>query len=502
MNVCDSMIGDARAAMATLCLALLACTLAGCEVGPNYHPPHTAVARTWNAPMPMPTTQSTVLPSTQRSITVEQPLHEVQWWRSFHDPELDSLIQRGVEANLDVRSAEYRILEARAQRGATASQLYPQVDSTGSYSRSHAQGQRTNGHFDHSFDFWQAGLDASWELDLFGGIKRSVEAADANIGVTIESRRDVLVTLLSEVALNYIQLRGYQQEITIARNNLTAQERTAQVTRRKQLGGFDDALDVANAQADVASTASALPVLETAAEQSIYAISVLLAQEPDALADELHTDKPIPTTPPEIPIGLPSDLLKRRPDIRVAERQLAAATANIGAVTAQLFPSFSLTGSLGLQNSQFQPLFNASSRYWSIGPSVSWPIFDAGRIRANIDIQNAVQMQALLTYQKAVLTALQEVKNALIAYAKEQVHRKALADAVAANRRAVDISTRLYSVGNTDFLNVLNAQRSLFASEDALVQSQSAVSTDLVALYKALGGGWEAEEPQSGDPLK
>jgi multidrug efflux system outer membrane protein len=474
---------------------VLCMIIAGCEVGPNYKPPHTRTSAGWNAPTPEPTTQSTVLPTTQRSITVEEPLAVAQWWTAFHDPELDSLINRSVWANLDVKAALYRILQARGQRGATAWQLYPEVGSIGTYSRNHSEGAANGGKFDHSFDFWQAGLDASWELDIFGGVRRSVEAADANIGFAIEDRRDVLVTLLSEVALNYIELRGYQQEIAIARDNLSAQERTAAVTRRKQLGGFAASLDVANAEADVATTASQLPVLETAAEQSIYAISVLLAQEPDALESELAADKPIPTTPPEVPIGLPSDLLKRRPDIRRAERQLAAATANIGAVTAQLFPNFSLTGSLGLQNPQFQPLFNASSRYWSIGPSVSWPIFDAGRIRANINIQDALQMQALLAYQKAVLTALQDVKNSLIAYAKEQVHRKALSDAVAANRRAVDVSTRLYSEGLTDFLNVLNAERSLFASEDALVQSDRAVSTDLVSLYKALGGGWEIGEP-------
>jgi len=483
-----------------LVFVLLTAMITGCEVGPNYHAPNTRVSKGWNAPTPEPTTQSTVLPTTQRSVTVEEPLAVAQWWTAFHDPELDSLIHRGVQANLDVRAAEYRILQARAQRGATASELFPQVSSAGSYSRSHSQGSAetpgaNSGHFDHSNDFWQAGLDATWEMDIFGGVRRSVEAADANVGFAVEDRRDVLVTLLSEIALDYIELRGFQQEIVIARNNLDAQEHTAAVTRRRLLGGFVTALDVANAEADVASTASQLPVLETSAEQSIYAISVLLAQEPDSLAQELETDKPIPTTPPEIPIGLPSDLLKRRPDIRRAERQLAAATANIGAVTAQLFPDFSLTGSLGLQNPQFKPLFNASSRYWNIGPSVSWPILDFGQVRANIDIQNSLQMQALLAYQTAVLTALQDVKNSLIAYAKEQVHRKALSDAVAANRRAVDISLRLYAVGSTDFLNVLNAQRSLFGSEDALVQSDRAVSTDLVSLYKALGGGWEAAEP-------
>jgi NodT family efflux transporter outer membrane factor (OMF) lipoprotein len=475
--------------------ALAGSLLAGCEVGPDYHPPHTRVSSHWNPPSPEPTTRSTKLPEEQRSYAIESPARLEQWWTSFNDPELNSLIERGVKANLDVRAAQYRILQARGNRGATVAQLFPQANATGEYNRNHSAGTRTNHHFDDSFDFWQAGLDATWEMDLFGGIRRSVEASDAQIGFAIEDRRDVLVTLISEIALDYVQLRGYQREIMIARDNLAAQEKTAAVTRRRQLGGLVAALDVAQADSDVATTASALPPLETAAQQTIYALSVLLAEEPDALQAELESEKPIPATPPEIPIGLPSDLLRRRPDIRRAERNLAAATANIGVTTAQLFPTFSLTGSLGLQNGQFQPLFNASSRYWSIGPSVSWPILDFGRIRSEIDVQNALQMQALVGYQKAVLTALQDVKNALVAYTKEHVHRKALADAVDANQRQVDISSRLYTVGATNFLDVLTAERSLFASQDALVQSETAVSTDLVALYKALGGGWEIGEP-------
>ena len=251
---------------------LLLLTTIGCEVGPNYHAPNTRVSRSWNAPSPQPTTQATVLPTTQRSITVEEPLEVEQWWTAFHDPELDSLIHRGVAANLDVRAALYRIVQARAQRGATASQLFPQASSAGSYSRDHSEGAVRDGHFDNSFDFWQAGLDASWELDIFGGVRRSVESANASVGYAIEDRRDVMVTLLSEIALNYIELRGYQQEIAIARNNLTAQERTESVTRRKQLGGFAASLDVANAEADVATTASELPVFETDVEQSIYAL--------------------------------------------------------------------------------------------------------------------------------------------------------------------------------------------------------------------------------------
>jgi NodT family efflux transporter outer membrane factor (OMF) lipoprotein len=215
-----------------------------------------------------------------------------------------------------------------------------------------------------------------------------------------------------------------------------------------------------------------------------------------ALSDELSPPKPIPQAPPTVPVGVPSELLRRRPDIRRAERQLAASVARVGSATADLFPRFSLTGSLGLQSSKFTNLMEWGSRFWSIGPSVSWPIFDAGRIRGNIAVQNAREEQAVATYEQSVLTALQEVEDALVSYAKEEARRRQLADAADANRRAVDLANQLYAAGRTDFLSVLQAQRDLFASQDALIQSTSTVSTNLVALYKALGGGWEVSTPQ------
>jgi NodT family efflux transporter outer membrane factor (OMF) lipoprotein len=254
-------------------------------------------------------------------------------------------------------------------------------------------------------------------------------------------------------------------------------------------------LDVANADAQVATTESQLPALETAARQAMYNLAVLLGQEPTALLAELappEEDVKVPPTPSEVPVGLPSDLLRRRPDIRRADANLHAATARIGVATADLFPRFSLTGSFGTQGQKASSLFNWDSRSWSFGPSVSWPLFDAGRIRSNIAVQNAVQEQALLAYRAVILTALRDVESALVAYDKEQQRRTLLADAVAANRRAVELSTILYTQGLTDFLNVLNAQRSLFVSEDALVRSDVTVAQNLVALYKALGGGWES----------
>src|SRR5207244_2363304 len=294
-------------------------------------------------------------------------------------------------------------------------------------------------------DLFQAGLDAVWELDIFGGIRRNVESANANIQAAQEGLRDAQVSLAAEVALNYVQLRGFQQQIAIAQNNLKAQQHTAEITRQRFAAGFVSGLDVATATAQVATTAAQIPVLETSARQAIYALSVLLARPPAALLQELSTTQPIPITPPEVPVGLPSDLLRRRPDIHQAEAQIHVATAQIGVATADLFPKFSLTGSLSYQNNVLQNLFTGASRAWSFGPAVTWPIFQGGSIQANIRVQEALRDQAFITYQKTVLTALQEVENTLIAFAKEWEHYKALNDAVVANRKAVDLSTQLYT---------------------------------------------------------
>jgi NodT family efflux transporter outer membrane factor (OMF) lipoprotein len=338
---------------------------------------------------------------------------------------------------------------------------------------------------------FKTGLDAAWELDLFGGTRRNIEAAQADVQASIEDRRDVLVTLASEVALNYVQLRGYQQEITIAQNNLKAQQQSADVVHKRYEGGFVSALDVANADAQVATMLSQIPVLETSAQQAIYNISVLLGQEPAFLLEELSPASSIPVTPPEVPTGLPSEMLRRRPDIRRAEAQIHSATALIGVAAADLFPKFNLAGSVSVQADRPGNL-RWPQRTWSFGPSADWQIFNAGRVWSNIEVQKALQQQAMLNYQKTVLTAFQDVENALVAYDKEQQRNKSLIDAVTANRKAVELSTELYTEGQTEFLSVLDAQRSLYSSEDALVQSIRNLSTDLISLYKALGGGWDS----------
>jgi NodT family efflux transporter outer membrane factor (OMF) lipoprotein len=340
-------------------------------------------------------------------------------------------------------------------------------------------------------------LDAAWELDVFGGVRRNVEAAKSDVQAAVEDQRDVLVTLCGEVAINYVELRGYQQEIVISQNNLKAQQHTADLTRQRFNSGLVSALDVANGDAQVGTTASQIPVLETSAMQTIYNLSVLLGLEPTALLAELSPTFAIPPAPPVLPAELPSDLLRRRPDIRKAEAKIHAATARIGVATADLFPKFNLAGSAGYQtNTSFSGMINSQNSFWSMGPSVNWQIFNAGSVKANIEVQKALTEQAGLAYQSTVLTALKDVENALIAYSKEQQRNKSIQDTVAANRKAVDLATQLYAQGQTEFLSVLDAQRSLYASEDSLVQSTRNLSTDTVSLYKALGGGWD-DEPNS-----
>ena len=270
-------------------------------------------------------------------------------------------------------------------------------------------------------ELFQVGLDASWEMDIFGGTRRNIEAAGADLKASVEDRRDVLMTLVGDVGNNYLSLRGFQQQLAVARKNLEAQRKTAGIIRSRFEAGTVSRLDLVNADAQVATTAATIPLFESSARAAIYSLGVLLGREPAALEKDLIKEGPIPPVPPEVPVGLPSDLIRRRPDIRRSEAQLHAATARIGVATADLFPKFSLTGSLGFSSNDLTKLGNlANSKFWSFGPSVNWPIFAGGRLWWNVKVQDALAEQALLTYQKAVLTALKEVETALVAYAKEQ----------------------------------------------------------------------------------
>jgi multidrug efflux system outer membrane protein len=470
--------------------------LSGCTVGPDYHPQQPTTPDHFGA---------TTRPATEH-------VDFAKWWTTFNDPQLNSLIDRAVVGNLDLKIAAARIREARAQRGIVAADGLPSVNSNASYRRTRTSenafdipgrtgssaGGSNNaaqqfGVFNapgSTTDLYQAGFDASWEIDVFGGIRREIEAADADIGSQIEAQRDTLVTLLAEVARNYLELRGYQQQIEIAKRNVKIQQDAAEVAQSKARLAGGSELDVARAQALVASTQSQVPTLEVLRDQAAHRLGVLLGQEPRALVAELEKVQPIAKGPPEVPPGLPSDLLNRRPDVRRAERDLAAATARIGVATADLYPKFSITAALGLQSEHVKHLADWSSHFWNIAPGVTWNIFDAGRIRSNIQVQDERERQAMLKYESSVLTALEDVENALTAYAKEQSRRQLLQESVDKSRRAVELATTLYQGGARDFLNVIDAQRALSIAEDQLVQSDRLIGTDLVALYKALGGGW------------
>jgi multidrug efflux system outer membrane protein len=463
----------------------LAFCVAGCMVGPNYQPPR--------APNVPPAWAGVTEPrAAAPSVATPGPPRVTAWWRTFNDPQLTALVDEALAANLDVQLAGARLRQARAARGIAAGGLWPTLDTSASYQRARLSVGSTSA-FQEEQNVYQTGFDAAWELDLFGGIRRNVEAATATIQAAQAGLHDAQVSLTAEVALNYVQLRGFQQQIVIAQQNLQAQQHTADITRQRLQAGFVSRLDVANAEAQVATTQAQIPGLETSARQAIYALSVLLARPPADLLHELADTQPLPVTPPVIPVGLPSDLLRRRPDIQQAEAQVHAATAQIGVATADLFPKFSLTGAVSWQSNLLQNWFSKANVSSSLGPTMQWAIFQGGSVVSNIHLQEALRDQSFLTYQKTVLTAFQDVENALIAFANEWKHRQALTDAVTANRQAVSLATLLYTEGQTDFLSLLDAQRSLYVSEDALVQSTSTTATDLIALYKALGGGWETE---------
>ncbi|MDD3813175.1 MAG: efflux transporter outer membrane subunit [Desulfocapsaceae bacterium] len=466
-----------------LCLCLL--LLSSCMLGPEFQRPEAKVSSQWLGQEP----------PAQIADAAEQEL--AQWWKIFNDPILTSLIERAMQANLDLQMAKSRIRQARATLGIAGADLGPAVDTTASFRRSQTP-ESGNNSASTTSNLYKMGFDAGWEIDLFGGLRRGIEATGADLDAAIEDRRDLLVSMSAEVASNYLNLRSLQERLSIARQNLTAQDHSVDLTRQLFTTGFVSKLDVVRAEALAATTAGQIPLLEAQIRQTIYALSLLLGGEPSTLLAELTSKVPLPVALATVPLGLPSDLLLRRPDIRRGEAKIHAATARIGVARADLFPKFTITGSLGLQNNTFSSTFNQASSFWSLGPTLNWPLFDMGRRRANLELQEAVQEEQLMAYQQTVLNALREVESALIASTKEEEHRQALTRAVTANRTAVELATALYRSGENDFLSVLDAQRSLYVAEDTLAQSNHMVSTNLIALFKALGGGWQAKSTSQG----
>jgi outer membrane protein, multidrug efflux system len=463
---------------------LLAALVAGCTVGPDYHPPAIKAPAQWSSPLPGGETNGSAAVAA--------------WWKNFNDPELDSLIERAVKSNPGLKMAMARVREARAQYRLTSADFWPTVGASGSYERQlQSKNQPIIGALPlpasvpFEYNLYQAGFDASWEIDVFGGKRRATEAAKAEVASAEFGRRDTFVTLLGEVARNYVEARAYQRRLTIAQQDITAQEEDLAITQDRFKHGLASDLDAQESATLLATTRAEVPSLESSLQISIHRLGVLLGQPPGALEMELSSAAPIPAAPPEVPVGLPSELLLRRPDVQQAERQLAAATALVGVATADLFPKFSLTGALGYESVSASDWFAGGSRFWSLGPTVQWNIFDAGRIRANIKVQDARQEQALAYYEKTVLASFEDVENALVGYAKERVRHRSLEDAVKSSQESLRLANQLYANGLANFINVLDAERSLYQTQDQLVQSELVISSDLIALYKALGGGWE-----------
>lgn len=468
----------------TRALAIAIVVVAGCKVGPEYAAP----------PASMPESYAQTQPPEA------PPVDLSAWWASFNDPVLDQLIEQAAFANLDVRIAQARVREARGTRRIVAAEDDILVDvGAGVERRRTSEFGIESGSSDgfgggRTSNLYDAGFDATWELDLFGRVSRSVDAADADIDVAVNDRRATLVTVLAETAQTYVELRTFQRRLAIAQENIRSQADTLELSRAKFDAGLTSEFDVARSRAQLQITTSQVPALEQGVEQSIHALSVLLGLPPAELRAQLIDAGPIPQGPASIPVGAPADLLLRRPDLLSAERALAAETARIGVAEADLYPRITLLGSLGISAEQFEDLFEGGARTWSLGPRISWPLFDGGRIRGNIEAQDARAEQALYRYEQTVLTSLREVEDSLVAHAKEQVRLRTLTEAVAADSRAVEIANALYTGGIGDFLNVLDSQRSLYLSQDQMVQSESTVTTNLIALYKALGGGWEMTE--------
>ena len=415
------------------------------------------------------------------------------WWTVFKDQTLDGLMGQAFTNNLSVKAGLARVRQARARLGATEGRWWPGADARGGMNRFRTgkNGQSGRRVTDSLFS---GGLDASWELDIFGGLRRSVEAAEASLEGAVAGAEQVWVTQAAEVALNYAGLRTVQERLKVARTNLDIQGETLQILLSRLKSGIGDELAVQQARYNMETTRATIPSLLAVEESHLNALSVLVGVEPGTLHEQLKTAKPQLSMEPRFLVGIAAEYLRRRPDIRQAERQLAMHAARVGEATAELYPKFALNGSIGLESLEGEDLFKSQSLTWSFGPSFRWAIFHGGTLRANIAYQDALYEEAYANYNRILLLALKEIRDALSAYSQEYHRYKALDTAVKAAQAAVNISQDLYASGLRDFNNVLDAQRSLLALEESFTVSKGNIVTHLIALYKALGGGWSSWE--------
>jgi NodT family efflux transporter outer membrane factor (OMF) lipoprotein len=493
--------------------AMLLC-LAGCKVGPNFTQPKPFAPSSWFA----------AAPAAPAAKQVSETAPDPAWWNILHDAELSSLEEKLAASNLDLRIAASRLAQSRAQASVTGAALFPTLTGSGSDTREKmssegviglfgggsgfgSNGSIANGTSSTSnappghglsvpaFSLFQYGFDASWEADIWGRVRREKESAIAAQQESVESLRGALVSAEAELGNDYIMLRGTQASLSITRQNIASARKTLALTEERYKAGLTTELDTANAAALLANTEASLPALEKREAELINAISLLLGEGPQALRPELAAAATMPPLPPKAPIGVPGDLARRRPDIRAADAKLHEATADIGVALGDFYPSLTLDGSFGFQALHFSNIADWNAHQFGFGPSITLPIFEGGKLMATLDLRKAQQQEAAISYQQTVLRAWHDVDNALTAYQADQRQRDALKRAETQATKALDLSQQRYRQGVADFLNVLDAERQLFSAELSLADAQTAVGSDFVSLYKALGGGWEQVYP-------
>ena len=468
-------IGRAAPALCSFALAVAGCM----TVGPDYKPPATPVPPAWNSGAYAGVTHAVADDSAQQS----------RWWTAFNDPVLSLLVEQARTNNVDVKQAEARLRKARAQRNLAKAERLPTIGANGSASRSRGSEKAGGG---GTSTMYANGFDASWEADLFGAKRRTIESAQATLEASQEALRDVMVSLFSEVALNYVEYRSYGARLEITETNLAAQTETYDITRWRQQANLVTQLDVDQARLSLEQTRAGLPALRTGRDQAEHQLAALFGQAPGSLKALLDSRRlGVPVAASELAVGVPADVLRRRPDVRSAERKLAAQTAEIGVAEAARYPDLTLSGSIGLEALKAGDLYTLGARTAAGAVKAGWTLFDGGQIRQKVAVQTALQEEALGAYEAAVLTALREVEDALTAYANEQNRRSSLREAVVAGRSAFGLARDKYAAGLIDFQTVLSTQQSLLTVQDSLASSEAEVTSDLIRLYKALGGGWD-----------
>jgi outer membrane protein, multidrug efflux system len=460
---------------------IAAAVLSACAVGPNYHAPESKAADKFDR---IEATYSTEQAAAEQNVA--------QFWQGFHDATLDRLVDEATRSNYDVRIALTRVAEARALKRDTAFDLAPSLQASGGYTKTKVALGQTLGGAPRSTEYYDAGFDAFWELDFFGRVRRELEASNAQLGAIEAAERDALVIVTAEVTRTYFELRGFQQQLDVAERNVVNQQSTLDLAQARLEDGTGTEFDTARAESQLSTTRGTIAPLEAAVARSIHRLSVLIGREPGALRAELTPTQNLPALPGIVPVGDPAGMLRRRPDIRVAERELAGATAGVGVAVADLFPRVTFTGSAGYVATSSGGLGDKGSDAYVLAPGISWAIFDLGHVQARIAASKAHQQGALLQYEKTVLGALEETEDSLVTHARARdrlVHDEA---AVRASNTAASLARVRYENGASDFLQVLDAERTLLESEDRLARSRTEAATSLIAVYKALGGGWQA----------